>query len=64
MTHNHWPAVRGWGGVARGSLGRMLMSQFGRNRTGGEDRPEQGRGLGNSTPTSGPWVAATDARAR
>jgi hypothetical protein len=50
--------------VARGSLGRTLVSRFGWNHAGGEDRLEQGRGLGNSTPIGGPQVAATEARMR
>jgi hypothetical protein len=53
----------GWDGVAQGSCGRTLVSRVGRNCAGCGDRPEQGRGLGKETPTSGPQVAATEARA-
>jgi hypothetical protein len=56
MAHNHRTAMRGWDGVAHGSLGRMLASQFGQNRAGGGDRPEQGRGLGEMRADR--WVPA------
>jgi hypothetical protein len=64
MTHNHWPAARGWDGAARGSLGWLLASRFGQNRVGGGDHPEQWRGLGKWELTGRSRPSATEARAR
>jgi hypothetical protein len=40
--------------VTQGSLGRILVSRFGRNRVSGGFRLEQGRGLGKQELQAGP----------